>query len=86
MTKVTLYTRVGCHLCDDVKDVIEAVRATRPFDFDVVDIDGDASLRALYNVEVPVIAVNGRKAFKYRLTAEELTERLERAAREENAP
>ncbi len=86
MAQVTLYTRVGCHLCDDARDVIEAVRATRPFEFNVVDIDGDANLRALYDIEVPVIAVNGRKAFKYRLTAEELTVRLERAAREENAP
>ncbi len=86
MVKVTLYTRAGCHLCDDAKLVLDAVREARPFALDVVDIDTDAALVALYTTEVPVITVNGRKAFKYRLTAEALNDRLDRAARDEEAP
>ncbi len=81
MVTVTLYTRVGCHLCDDAKAVLDEVRATLPFALDVVDIDRDPALRALYTTEVPVIAVDGRKAFKYRLTAGELVDRLTRAER-----
>ncbi|MFO0606811.1 MAG: glutaredoxin family protein [Polyangiales bacterium] len=81
MITVTLYTRVGCHLCDDAKEVLEAVRADDPFALEVVDIDGDPALRALYTDEVPVIAVAGRKAFKYRVTPEALRERLAREAR-----
>ena len=82
MITVTLYTRAGCHLCDDAKAVLEAVRADDPFALAVVDIDSDPALRARYTDEVPVIAVAGRKAFKYRLTADELRARLarERAA------
>lgn len=79
MTTVTLYTRRGCHLCDDAKAVLDGVRAGHPFALDVVDIDGDPALVALYTTEVPVIAVDGRKAFKYRVTAEQLVERLRRA-------
>jgi glutaredoxin len=75
---VTLYTRVGCHLCDDAKEIIEAVQRTRPFVFEVIDIDRDADLVARYTHEVPVIAVGGRKAFKYRLSAEALSARIER--------
>ena len=79
MPTVTLFTRHGCHLCDDAKAVIDAVRAEQPFDFAVVDIDGDPTLVARYTNDVPVIAVDGRTAFKYRLTADALRARLLRA-------
>lgn len=84
MSKVTLYTRVGCHLCDDAKEVLEAVRRERPFELDVVDIDTDPALVALYTDEVPVITIAGRKAFKYRVDPAALRAKLDRA--EENAP
>jgi glutaredoxin len=70
-TTLTLYTREGCHLCDDALAVVERVRDARPFELRVVDIDhdlgpGDARF-ATYTNEVPVIEVNGRKAFKFRV-------------------
>lgn len=77
---VTLYTRARCHLCDDAKAVLEAVQREQPFTLDVVDIDGDPALVALYTHEVPVVAVAGRKAFKYRVDPEALKARLARAA------
>ena len=76
--KVTLYTRRGCHLCDEAKRAIDSARRECAFDYEEFDIDSDPELRNLYNEEVPVIAINGRKAFKYRLTAEELMKKLER--------
>lgn len=79
MVRVTLYTRVGCHLCDDAKEVLDAVREELPFDLDVTDIDTDPSLVALYTNEVPVVLVDGRKAFKYRVDPIELRGRLLRA-------
>jgi glutaredoxin len=78
MTTVTLYTRRGCHLCEDAKAVLDAVRAEHPFDLSVVDIDLDPALRAQHTNDVPVIAVDGRTAFKYRLTADALLARLRR--------
>ena len=76
MPKVTLYTRPGCHLCDDARREIETARRRTDFDFEQVDIDLEPELRKLYTDEVPVIAIDGRKAFKYRLTAEELLKKL----------
>jgi glutaredoxin len=78
--KVTLYTRRGCHLCDEAKVAIEAARRRRAFDYEELDIDSDARLLQLYNEEVPVIAIDGKKAFKYRLTADELLKKLETRA------
>jgi glutaredoxin len=74
--RVTLYTRKGCHLCDDAKQVIAAARARSEFDYEELDIDADPELLRLYNEEVPVIAIDGRKAFKYRLDMNELLKRL----------
>ena len=78
--RVTLYTRAGCCLCDDAKQVLEAARKRAGFDLEEVDIDGDPNLRHLYNDEVPVIAINGRKAFKYRVTELELMKKIEARA------
>jgi len=74
--QVTLYTRKGCCLCDDAKRVLESVRARAVFELLEVDIDTDAALRSRYNDEVPVIAINGRKAFKYRVRERELLKKL----------
>ena len=74
--KVTLYTRKGCCLCDEAKRVLDSVGKRARFDLDEVDIDGDADLRRTYNDEVPVIAINGSKAFKYRVTEQELLKKL----------
>lgn len=77
---VTLYTRAGCHLCDAAKRVVEAARGRAEFDYQEVDIDSDEVLRRRYNDEVPVIAINGVKAFKYRVETQELLKRLEARA------
>ena len=73
---VTLYTRAGCCLCDDAKQVIRAAGARAAFDYQEIDIDGDPELRRLYNDEVPVIAINRVKAFKYRVTMKDLLKKL----------
>jgi len=73
---VTLFTRAGCHLCDDAKRVIDAARVRAEFDYEERDIDAEPELLRLYNEEVPVIAIDGRKAFKYRLDMNELIKRL----------
>jgi glutaredoxin len=74
--RVTLYTRAGCCLCEDAKQVLVATRARAVFDFEEVDIDAEPELRRLYNDEVPVIAINGCKAFKYKVTEREFLRKL----------
>ena len=74
MTEVILYTRAGCHLCDDAKQVLRANGVI----FSEVDIDTDADLRARFNDEVPVVFIAGRKAFKYHVDPRELRKRLAR--------
>ena len=75
--RVTLYTRAGCCLCDDAKAGDRGCAAQRvDFDYAEIDIDTDAELVRLYNDEVPVIAINGRKAFKYKVNMNEFLKKL----------
>jgi glutaredoxin len=76
MRRVTLYTRDGCHLCEEAKKVLDAARERAEFELEVLDIDADPELKGLYDVEVPVIAIDGVKAFKYRLTRDEFLKKL----------
>jgi glutaredoxin len=78
MRRVTLYTRQGCCLCDDAKQVLAEARRQAAFEYQEVDIDRDAELRRQYNDEVPVIAIDGAKAFKYRVDLKDLLRRLAR--------
>jgi hypothetical protein len=81
---LTLYSRPGCHLCDEMKAIV--VRVVRGLDIpatiDEVDISTDADLEARYGLEIPVLLVNGKKAAKYRVTDKELARLL--AARLKN--
>ncbi len=55
---ITLYTRIGCHLCDDAKKpVARAVAATSGATLRVVDITGHADLEARYGQRIPVVAI-----------------------------
>ena len=74
--RVTLYTRVGCCLCVDAKQVIEAAGRRAAFDYEEIDIDSDPGLVRQYNDEIPVVTINGRKAFKYRIEINEFLKKL----------
>ena len=73
MISLTIYSRPGCHLCDEMKAVIERVARSVPLTVDDIDISRDAELDERYRLEIPVLMVNGKKAAKYRITEEELT-------------
>lgn len=73
---LTLMMRAGCHLCEEMAVVVATVAGEFPVRLDTRDVDDDEALRDRYGQEVPVLLVNGRKAFKYRVTAAELRRRL----------
>lgn len=72
---LTLYSRPGCHLCDEMKAIVRRVALTRepPVTIEEIDISTDAELEARYGLEIPVLLVDGRKAAKFRVTDAELT-------------
>ncbi len=73
---VIVYSRKGCHLCEIVKESLVKLHKRGGFDWREVDVDSDADLRRQYNDQVPVVFINGRKAFKYRMDEQEFLRKL----------
>jgi len=74
---LTLYGSPECHLCDEMKAVVRPLAAEFGCALDEIDISAHPALEAQFRQEIPVLFVNGRKAFKYRLSARELRRRLD---------
>ena len=65
MSTVTLYTRPGCHLCDDARAAIERVRERTPFRLLEIDIESDDALHRTYLERIPVVELDGEQLFEY---------------------
>jgi Glutaredoxin-like domain (DUF836) len=76
MIELILYTRNDCELCREMEEIISAELSSFDARVKRIEIDGDPSLEARFGIEVPVLFVNERKAFKYRCTRKELRKRL----------
>ncbi|HEV8720664.1 MAG TPA: glutaredoxin family protein [Candidatus Binatia bacterium] len=76
--KLTLYSRQDCGLCDEMKEVVRAVASEIPLEMEEIDVDRSNELREKFGNEVPVLFINGRKAFKYRVSTNQLEKRLMR--------
>jgi glutaredoxin len=76
---LTLYSRPGCHLCDEAKKQIAPVAARFGASVREVNIDADPILRNRYNEEVPVLFLGPRKVAKYTVNIEQLRRQLENA-------
>jgi glutaredoxin len=82
---VTIYSKPGCHLCDEMKTIVRRVQHGRPdISFEEIDISKDAVLLDRYGVEIPVLMIDGRKVGKYRITETALKEMLNRIEKLEN--
>jgi glutaredoxin len=74
---VIVYSRKGCHLCEIVKESLTKLSRHATFHWRDVDVDSSAELRRQFSDEVPVVFINGRKAFKYRMDEREFLRKLE---------
>ena len=73
--QLTIYSRPGCHLCDEMKAVVERVvrSAAQPLTIEEIDISTEPALEARYGGEIPVLMIDGKKVAKYSVTEEALT-------------
>ena len=78
---VTLYTREGCHLCDEAKAAMLPALAHHKAELREIDIDDDAELRAMYNDSVPVIFIGADFFARYRVEAAKFEKALSGALR-----
>ena len=75
---LTLYSRPGCHLCDDARAALERVRARAPFTLREVNIETDDSLHSRYLERIPVVALGDEELFDFFVDEAALEDRLYR--------
>lgn len=74
--RVTLYSKPGCHLCDDARAVVERVCADLGTTYDEISILSDPALQERYGEEIPVTLVDGRQHDFWRVDEARLREAL----------
>lgn len=77
---VTIYSRPGCHLCDEAKAQIASLLAEFSARLTEINIDEDADLRARYDFDVPVIFLGARKVAKHRVDLKQFQRQLRDAS------
>ncbi|MGH3099517.1 MAG: glutaredoxin family protein [Thermoleophilia bacterium] len=75
---ITLYSRPGCHLCDEAREALERVRARTGFEIREVDITSDDELHRRYLERIPVVALENEELFDFFVDEAALEARLYR--------
>ena len=79
--RLTIYSKPGCHLCDEMKSLVHRIIAPQSNDHliavDEIDISSDRELLERYGLEIPVLFIDGKKVAKYRVSETELTQMLD---------
>jgi glutaredoxin len=76
MIEVVVYTKPGCCLCETVKSQLDLLRAQQAFELREVNILEDNAAHSKFQEEIPVVFIDGRKAFKYHLDEKAFLRRL----------
>ncbi len=79
MTKVVIYSKPGCHLCEEAKAAIEAAGCEEEYALEEINIETDPDLLRRYRFEIPVITIDGVEAFRNRVSSEEFREAIQAA-------
>jgi glutaredoxin len=74
--EVVVYSRKGCHLCEIVKESLSKLERRGGFQWREVDVDSNDDLKRQFTDEVPVVFIDGRKAFKYHMDEQEFLRKL----------
>lgn len=77
--EVTIYTRAGCHLCDEAKTTIAPLLNEFGAIVREIDIESDATLLQRFGCDIPVIYIGRKKAVKYRVNLQQFRRQLQDA-------
>jgi glutaredoxin len=77
---VIIYSKPGCHLCDEAKEAIETADSQTDYTLEVINIEDYPSLLDKYKNDIPVITINGVEAFRHRVDVQKFIAAIERNA------
>ena len=76
--RVIIYSRPGCHLCDEAKQTIEGAGCVNEYTLEEINIESDPELLRRYQADIPVITIDGAEAFRHRLSGDAFRSALAR--------
>jgi glutaredoxin len=74
---VIIYSRPGCHLCDEAKSAMQAAGCNESFTLEEVNIESDKELLRKYQYDIPVVTINGVEAFRHRVDIAEFRRKFQ---------
>jgi glutaredoxin len=74
--RIEIYSRPGCHLCDQARAVIEKFRGKFAMELRTINVETSADLETRYGMDIPVVFMNGQEAFRHRVNPDELERKL----------
>ncbi len=80
MAQVTVYSKPGCHLCEEAVRALQRIQKQHPFELEEVNIQDDPALLAEYGEQVPVVTLNGTFLFEYAVDEARLRQLLKEVA------
>jgi glutaredoxin len=79
--RVIIYSRPGCHLCDEAKEAMRAANCESLYTLQEINIEDDLALLDRYRYDIPVITIDGVETFRHRLSTDEFRERCQNRVR-----
>jgi thiol-disulfide isomerase/thioredoxin len=73
---IDIYSRPGCHLCDEAKAVVESLRERYAVVLGTINVESSVDLENRYGPDIPVVLINGEEAFRHRVDRTELERKL----------
>jgi len=73
---VIVYSRPGCHLCDEAKAAIQKSNLSDHYTLEEVNIESDNELLRKYKYDIPVITIDGEEVFRHRVDPTEFRKRV----------
>jgi len=74
--QVVIYSKPGCHLCEDMKEEIARADVADLYSLSEIDIESDPELLRRYKYDIPVLLIDGIEALRHRLKAEDFSARI----------
>lgn len=76
MAHLIVYSKPGCHLCEEAVRVLTHLQAQTPFTLEEINIQDDPALFAEYGEQIPVVLLDSKRLFEYTVDEDVLRQKL----------
>jgi len=76
---VIVYSRPGCHLCDEAKAVMQNAGCSDRFTLEEINIESDEELLRKYKYDIPIVTIDGLEAFRHRVNVDEFRKSIKQS-------